>query len=176
MVTATLTSIPIIPSSRVNWTALTFIGVESRGIVTKTVLGCIFGCCTEGDVRMSSLAWTLIVTEDQRAGDTSDTDCSTHSGETQAQASASETGDCNAGPGRCERCERVLRTRAGRVTHMRLEERGSFLPSGNNLEFRGRQTSHFDRSILNGYLFKTSRRPCLMNFNERSFLNNVNKR
>ena len=62
--------------------------MESRGIVTKTVLGCIFGCCTEGDVRMSSLAWTLIVTEDQRAGDTSDTDCSTHSGETQAQASA----------------------------------------------------------------------------------------
>ena len=71
------------------------------------------------DVQMSSLAWSLLVTENQRAGDTSDTDCSTRSGETQAQAS-SETGDCNAGPGRCERCERVLRTRAGRVTHMRL--------------------------------------------------------
>ena len=99
--------------------------MESRGIVTKNCVGLmIFGCCTEGDdVQMSSLAWSLLVTENQRAGDTSDTDCSTRSGETQAQAS-SETGDCNAGPGRCERCERVLRTRAGRVTHMRLEERG----------------------------------------------------
>ena len=68
--------------------------MESRGIVTKNCVGLmIFGCCTEGDdVQMSSLAWSLLVTENQRAGDTSDTDCSTHSGETQAQASA-ELGD-----------------------------------------------------------------------------------
>ena len=137
MVTATFNVNPnqIYPS-RVNCTTLTFIGDESRGNVTKAELGRVLsGDCT--DVRMCSLHWSLSVTEDQRAGDTSDT-------ETQRRNSVirpapapetGETGDCNAGPERETSVASVAGPGPGQASDTH-EARAAFCFLGTILVFR----------------------------------------
>ena len=67
------------------------------------------------------------MTEDQRAGDTSDTETQRRNSVLRP-APAPETGDCNAGPERERRALRVLRARAGarQVTHMRRGQLSAF--------------------------------------------------